>query len=256
LIKLSACFNKTAIVPIVGQCTRLVESQEEIATLGYVDSFEEQDILEQMLEDTKPPYPTNSDSYHYLLKTPFRYPPLDWGSRFGQTNKPSIFYGGLSIQSTLAESAYYRFVFLLSMAPNKSLTRIDTMHTLFQASYATDQGIKLHQSPFHQHQSELTHPSDYTDCQKLGDKMRSQGVTGFEYPSARNPNGTCVGLFEIDALTSKVPDYSETWLCITTYDRVGFKQKDGVGMHYFYFSSFLVDGALPNPAWPPTSKAI
>jgi len=248
MTRLTTCFNASEIIPISGTCTRLVESQEEIATLGYVDSFEELEILEQMLEDTKPPYPTSSEPYDYLLKTPFRYPPLKWGSRFGPTNKPSIFYGGLTLKSTLAESAYYRFVFLLSMPPNASLKPMTTEHTLFQVSYATEHGVKLQQPPFMQHQSELTHPIQYTGCQELGDKMRSQGVLGFEYPSARHLNGLCVGLFEITALTSKAPDYSQAWLCRTSYNSVEFKQKGSAEMYRFDLCSFMVDGHFPSPA--------
>jgi len=248
MTRLTSCFNPSHITRIVGKCTRLVESQEEIATLSYVDSFDELYILEQMLEDTKPPYPTSSETYDYLLKTPFRYPPLKWGSRFGQTNKPSIFYGGLTLTSTLAESAYYRFVFLRSMPPKTSLRPIDTEHTLFQVSYATEYGLKLQQPPFSQHQSELTHPTQYTGCQELGDKMRSQGVLGFEYASARQLNGLCVGLFEITALTSKAPDDMQPWLCRTSNSVVEFKKKGDAEMYTFDLASFMVNGHFPRPA--------
>lgn len=68
------CQGEQHITSISGTLYRLVESQEHIATLDYVDSLEEQALLEDMLENTKPNYPDNSTSYHYLLKTPFRYP--------------------------------------------------------------------------------------------------------------------------------------------------------------------------------------
>ena len=106
------CDGESHITPIKGVCYRLVESQEQIATLGYVDTLEEQVLLEEMLDAVKPAYPMAGDDYHYLLKTPFRYPPLEWGSRLGSKHEASLFYAGLSVTSTLAESAYYRFVFL------------------------------------------------------------------------------------------------------------------------------------------------
>jgi len=101
-----ACRGPRHIGPVGGTLYRLVESQEQIATLSYVDTLEEQAVLESLIDTIKPPYPEGDAGYHYLLKTPFRYPPLPWGSRFGRTHEPDIFYGGCSIGPTLAESAY------------------------------------------------------------------------------------------------------------------------------------------------------
>jgi hypothetical protein len=43
---------------------RLVENQEQVATLGYVDTLEEQAVLEELLETSKPDYP---DTYPNTL---------------------------------------------------------------------------------------------------------------------------------------------------------------------------------------------
>lgn len=85
------CSGYSFITPLSGTLYRLVESQEQIATRQLVDTLEEQALLEEMLETVKPSYPGRLDHLHYLLKTPFRYPPLKWGSRFGRTFEPSIF---------------------------------------------------------------------------------------------------------------------------------------------------------------------
>ena len=111
-----SCHGTEQLTNVKGTLYRLVESQEQIATLGYVDTLDEQALLEEMLESTKPNYKEDLSAYHYLLSTPFRYPPLQWGSRFGGIHEPSLFYGGVSIAVTLAESAYYRFIFWKSMA--------------------------------------------------------------------------------------------------------------------------------------------
>lgn len=66
-----------------GSVDRLVESQEEAATYALVDGLEVQAVLEDILKDFKPPYPEDIGKYDYLIKTPFRYPPLKHGSRFG-----------------------------------------------------------------------------------------------------------------------------------------------------------------------------
>src|SRR3546814_9169694 len=124
--------------------------QEQVATLGYGDTLEEQALLESLIDAAKPPYPEDDAGYHYLLKTPFRYPPLPWGSRFGRTHEPGIFYGGGSVGTTLAESAYYRFVFWHSMDAPPPKAQIHSQHTLFSVGYKTPQGVRSEE-----HTSEL-----------------------------------------------------------------------------------------------------
>ncbi len=72
------CQGELQLKEISGTVYRLVESQEQVATLGYVDTLDEQALLEQMLESTKPVYKEDLSAYHYLLSTLFRYPPLQW----------------------------------------------------------------------------------------------------------------------------------------------------------------------------------
>ncbi len=84
-----ACRGAEHIGPLAGELFRLVESQAQVATLDYVDTLAEQALLEDLLETVKPPWPADSARLHYLLRTPFRYPPLPWGSRFGQRHEPA-----------------------------------------------------------------------------------------------------------------------------------------------------------------------
>lgn len=243
------CQGSQHIEPIKSTLFRVVESQEQIATLGYVDTLEEQALLEEMLENVKPPYPSHSDAYHYLLKTPFRYPPLTWGSRFGRTHEPSIFYGGKSLASSLAESAYYRFVFWYSMDAPPPKDKLRTEHSLFSVQYATPNGIRLQSEAFAAYSGVLKHPQDYLACQQLGSAMRVAGVLAFEYPSARDPEeGFCVGLFSLAAFKQKKPQDMSQWLCEVSATEVSFKQLASRDVHVFSIASFWVDGKLPLPA--------
>lgn len=236
------------IEPLAGTLSRLVESQEQVATLGYVDTLEEQSLLEEMLEAVKPPYPSDSEGYHYLLKTPFRYPPLEWGSRFGRVHEPSIFYAGLSVSSTLAEAAYYRFVFWQSMDAPAIKSSIRSEHTLFSVGYNTGYGLRLNAPAFHEFSSELTHPSNYQPCQLLGTRLRDL-VSMFEYQSARDPEqGACVGVFTPEVFTRKKPTESSQWLCETNASEVLYKQVGSKGVINFRIEDFSIDGELPYPA--------
>lgn len=243
------CKGAQQIRPIAGTVYRLVESQEQIATLGYVDSLEEQALLEEMLEITKPPYPFTTDGFHYLLKTPFRYPPLKWGSRFGRIHEPGIFYGGSNSQTTLAESAYYRLVFWYSIDAKPIKNTIRTEHALFCANYQSAQGIQLQSVPFNQHFVALAHPQDYVLTQQLGTAMRDAGVDVFEYISARDvQQGICIGLFTPSAFTQKSPTEMTAWLCEVSANEVAFKQRDKGDVIRFSLENFMVNGELPLPA--------
>lgn len=242
------CHGDDQIRPVAGKLFRLIENQEQVATLGYVDTLAEQSVLEDLLERSKPALPDHQDALHYLLKTPFRYPPLPWGSRFGQRHQPGIFYGGGSITTTLAESAFYRFVFWHSMAAPPVKPVIRSQHSLFAARYKTDRGLQLQQAPFDAFTNQLAHPADYHATQALGTAMRLSGVQGFEYPSARDQGkGICIGLFSPTALAEKKPLETSRYLCALTAEDVSFKcLKDG-GLYRFQISDFLLDGRLPFP---------
>lgn len=244
-----ACDGKQCIGPVQGELFRLVESQEQIATLGYVETLEEQALLEDMLEQLKPPFPDNTTDYHYLLKTPFRYPPLKWGSRFGSTSEPGIFYAGKTREVTLAESAYYRFIFWSSMDAVPCKENIRTEHSLFSVHYMSRHGVQLQAEPFAQFKEKLTHRGSYVDCQKLGGQMRAAGVEVFEYQSARDrDNGVCVGLFEPVAFVEKKPQGLTRWLCETSAKEVAFKQLSSRQVWVYPIEIFLDDGILPMPA--------
>ena len=81
----------------------MVEAQHRISTRKLVDSDREQAVLEQLLESAKPPVPPASNLLHYLLFTPFRYPPLPNGSRFGTRWDRGIWYGAETLATAFAE---------------------------------------------------------------------------------------------------------------------------------------------------------
>jgi len=243
-----ACLADAPPVKLTGTLLRLVESQEQVATRQLVASLARQTLLEDMLEATKPRMRNGTESLHYLLATPFRYPPLKHGSRFGTRSEPSLFYGSLTTQTVLAEAAYYRFVFWHGMAtppPGK----LDTQHTLFGAAYRSGQGLQLQAPPFAWHRAVLASPSDYRAGQALGTAMRTAGIEAFEFVSARDPQaGINVALFTPRALARKEPVSQEAWLCELSGERVRFRAARGRDLHDFPLGVFQVAGRLPWPA--------
>jgi hypothetical protein len=244
------CQGPAQIKPLRGRLVRLVESQAQVATLQLVDTLAEQALLEELLEASKPPLPQSAEPLHYLLKTPFRYPPLRWGSRFGSVHEPSLFYGALRIDTAMAEAAYYRFLLWDGMSIAPPSGRILSEHCTFEARYQVERGIQLQRPPFTQFQAELCHPSAYQPCQAVGAAMRGAGVEAFEYRSARCPlKGNNVALFVPGALAEKRPRNLLSWLCETTADYVAFKNAQIPDTpRVFRLEAYQVDGGLPRPA--------
>jgi hypothetical protein len=243
-----ACCDRAVPVALQGEVFRLVESQEQVATNSLVGTLAEQALLEDLIEASKPQLPGPAIGLHYLLATPFRYPPLPWGSRFGRRFEPSLFYAARTTDTVLAESAYYRFVFWSGMATPPPAP-LDTRHTLFRAWIGTTRGLKLQHAPFEEHAAALLDRRYYGVTQALGSAMRDAGIEAFEYRSARDPQqGLNVALFTPAALGASKPDILDEWLCQTTAERVSYYSRPGGGIREFPIDTFLVEGKLPLPA--------
>src|SRR5918993_3872068 len=80
--------------PLSGTCWRLVEAQHRVSTLKLFDTVEEQSVLEDLIQDTKPVLPAECAHLHYLLATPFRYgAAYPAGSRFRRAGlTEGVFY--------------------------------------------------------------------------------------------------------------------------------------------------------------------
>ena len=59
--------------PYAATVWRLVEAQHRISTNRLAASAGDQALLEQLVEEVKPPLPSAARKLHYLLATPFRY---------------------------------------------------------------------------------------------------------------------------------------------------------------------------------------
>lgn len=228
---------------------RIVESQQQIATTRIVDSLEEQAILESLLEATKPPLLVDSEQLHYLFSTPFRYPPLKHGSRFGSRFYPSLLYGSKTVETVLIECSYYRFLFWNGMSVPPKSKKFITEHTLFAGRYYSEQGLQLQNVPFTGHSKLLRDVANYTETQAFGLAMREAGIEAFEYSSARDSNkGVNIALFTADALIVNEPLYKSQWICSTTANNVRFVSRDDSKVYGFNINEFVVDGVLPSAA--------
>ncbi len=222
-----------------------------MSTRKLVDSAEEQELLERLVEEAKPPQPAEPESrgLHYLLTTPFRYPPLRHGSRFGTRAERSLWYGSARPRTAFAETAYYRLLFLEGTTADLGPVSVEL--SLFHVAVRTSRGIDLTRPPFDVFCEIIASPRSYEATQRLGREMREAGAQAFRYPSARDRRGgRNMALFTPAAFAAKLPSVPETWHCVTTRELVEVTKKDVFEPRSMSFprADFEVRGRLPAPA--------
>src|SRR5438105_3620504 len=134
---------------------RAVEAQHQVSTRKLVDSADEQILLEELIDRVKPADVTRG-RLHYLLSTPFRYPPLHHGSRFGGRHERGIWYGSETHRTVFAEVAYYRLVFL--EGTRAELGVVTTQLTAFTVRARSTRGVDLVSAPFDAHRRPISSP--------------------------------------------------------------------------------------------------
>ena len=229
---------------------RVVEAQHRVSTRALVDTLEEQAILEDIIDGAKPPAPRGArfEGLNYLLYTPFRYPPLNSGTRFGRRDERSLFYAAETVRTGLAEKAYYALLFFEGTKAVLDKAHIDW--TAFQVGVESRQAIDLTAPPFDEFRALISSPSSYEASQTLGSQMRVDGVDLFKFVSARCPvGGTNVALFE-PVFTTAAPATQRTWRAILTRDSCEVFDLNSSARTVLTFAKtlFEVSGRLPRPA--------
>lgn len=188
----------------------MVEAQHVAATMKLVDSREEQDVLESLLEASKPRQRPGTQKLDYLLATPFRYDPRRGGSRFRGAMDPGVFYGAESVRTAAAELGYWRWRFLQDSPALEALEPV--AHTAFCADIATRM-IDLREPPFDAGARSWQHRSDYAATQALAHIAREADVGGILYRSVRDPEpGWCLALLTPEGFAKPKPHPArQTW---------------------------------------------
>lgn len=249
------CAGPSRVSPDTCKAWRVVEAQHEVSTRGLVDNLEEQAILEDIVEEVKPPRPVGPGfaGLHFLLWTPFRYPPLHHGSRFGSAHERSLWYGAIEVETSLTERAYHQLLF--AIGTDAELPNLACRWTAFRVAIRARRAVDLCGTAFAAFHSRISSPTSYADSQALGTKMRSEGIEAFRYPSARWPRkrenesvepGVAVALFE-PVFSHPKPMTSTTWEFYRTKDGCEIICRARGKILTFRTADFEVDGEFPAP---------
>lgn len=200
---------------------RMVETQHVAATMRLVDSAVEQDLLENMLEPSKPPIPASAKNLHYLLAAPFRYLPAT-ASRFRSVGSPGIWYGADDAFCACAETAYWRQRFLRDSV-GLAGQHLSTEHTIYEAQI-TGAAIDLLAPPWSSVEPLWVHPTDYTNTHQLVKHVvQCPPIDWIHYRSVRAPGHTCAAVVNPQSL-AMVADRRQfqQWHCHVTQENVSF----------------------------------
>lgn len=210
---------RKAIRRIAAKPWRVVEAQHRASTMRLVDTLDEQRLLEELLEASKPPLPAEAASLHYLLATPFRYPaPPPSGSRFRGIGDPGVWYGASAVHASLAEVAYWRLRFLADSPSTPDLPPVP--HTAIRASVA-GAALVLTDALFQSRSADWENPLSYVATQAFAREARLLGAALIRYRSVRDPqHRPCVAVLTPKAFRGSEPLEQQTWLIKVTRERV------------------------------------
>ena len=199
--------------PLSGICWRAVEAQHHVSTLKLVDTLDEQEHLENLIEATKPLVPPECRHLHYLLATPFRYGAVyPMGSRFRRAGMTEgVFYAAESPETTIAELTFHRLLFFAE-SPDTPWPMNPADYTAFAAEYRTRKAINLTRGHFKTQSAGWAHLTDYSQCQALAEIARMAAIEIIRYRSVRDPQrGMNLALLTCRAFAKPEPVRLQTW---------------------------------------------
>jgi hypothetical protein len=190
----------------------VVEAQHRVSTMKLTDTIADQELLEQLLDRTKPPIPPECRHLHYLLYTPFRYSPYPRGSRFRRAGATKgVFYAAESPETAIAETCFYRLLFFHE-SPDTKWPGDAGEYTAFACEYAAGRAIDLTVHPFEGRQAIWMHPVEYEPCQQLSELVQTENIDAILYASVRDPlHRKNVAIMTCRAFVSGEPVARQTW---------------------------------------------
>jgi hypothetical protein len=198
---------------LAGYCWRLVEAQHHVSTLKLVDTVEEQEQLEDLIEATKPSVPPECRHLHYLLATPFRYgAAYPRGSRFRRAGMTeAVFYASETPHTAVAEIAFYRLLFFAE-SPDTPWPANPAEYTAFSTEFTTKKAIDLTKGKYRGDRTKWEHVTDYRHCQSLADTVRAVAIEIIRYASVRDPlKGINLALLTWRVFANPKPISQQTW---------------------------------------------
>lgn len=237
--------------PYTGTGWRMVEAQHQVSTLKLVDSRAEQELLEDLLETTKPLLPPDCAGLDYLLATPFRYGAVyPVGSRFRRAGPtPGVFYAGEDVETTAAEMAFYRLLFYAE-SPDTPWPSNAAEYSAFAVAIAASAALDLRRPPLDRDRAGFVDPTNYEACQRLADSARDAGAEVLRYESVRDPQRRAnVAVLTCSAFAQPAPIDRQTWrIRLSASGVLALREFPKLAVE-FDRDAFAADGRIAGMRW-------
>lgn len=177
-----------ALIPYKARLWRVIEGQYRSSTIRIVDTFAEHDVLEAMLEASKPPVPPECQHLDYQFWSPFRYGCYPRDSRFRRRGRtPGVWYGSEQPLTAICEMIWGMLRFFRASV-GTPLPRKAIEYTAVAATIETPFLLDL-TAPDWAGKGNWRAPDDYSECLDLADDLRAHGGEAIRYASVRHPDG-------------------------------------------------------------------
>lgn len=199
-------------IRLSGSFWRVVEAQHYVSTMKLTDTLEEQAILEELIEETKPSVPPDCVGLHFLLMTPFRYSRRNpWGSRFRKPNADAgVFYAAEHPETAMAETVFHRLSFFAD-SPQTPWPQNASEYTAFSVDVQSERALDLIVLSAGWVR-DILDPVDYEAGQALSEKAREGRIELIRYPSVRDPDHRAnLAVLTPAAFAKPEPTGRQTW---------------------------------------------
>lgn len=223
--------------PLKAGLWRIIEGQYRSSTLRIVDTFQEHDTLEAMLEASKPAVPAECRHLDYQFWSPFRYGCYPRASRFRRMGRtPGVWYGSEAPLTAMCEMIWGMLRFFKASV-GTPLPRRAVEYTAVRAAVATPFMLDLMAKDWAV-QGDWMAGDDYSDCLTLADGVRAAGGEAVRYASVRHPDHAAnVAVLTCRAFAKPHPAALQTWHVLYS-DHLQRATNETEGSRY----SLVVDG--------------
>ncbi len=199
---------------------RLIELQSQPSTQKITDTLEEQALLEDILERSKPEVPEECLSLDYQMRSPFRYGRYPQSSRFRRVGRTlGVYYASEEPITAALEAAWYRVRFFNAAIDLPELDKTLAL-TAIAVLVSTPFSVDLRKASMSE-AGNWTDPDDYSDCLNLADDVREAKGELIVYQSVRHPqNEANVAVLTCNAFEQPKPVEQQTWHVHIKSDRV------------------------------------
>lgn len=208
--------------------------------MKLVDGLDEQLVLEELLDASKPPVPAPCQHLHYLQFTPFRYA-ARYATRFrAKGDRRGVFYAAESVQTAATEVAFYRALFFIESPETKAPDapfEMTAFRTAIRIEVALDVAVNFAGAAL----SAYADPVDYAPCHALAAQVRGAGGAVIRFPSARDHAGTNVAVLSCAAFADANPRDMQGWWFRFSDHGLFATQRFGDGRLEFPYEMFAND---------------